>query len=76
MAVAQDVFGVPSLYPWQRLVIANIMECEERHLANQVQSQPILDVPKDILATESGDQEDDIINRGRQVVARILASRC
>lgn len=67
-AVAQDVFGVPSLYPWQRLVIANIMECEERYLANQVQSQPILDVPKDILATESGDQEDDIINRGRQVV--------
>ncbi len=68
VAVAQDVFEVPSLYPWQRLVIANIMECEERHLANQVQSQPILDVPKDNQATESGDQEDDIINRGRQVV--------
>ena len=68
VAVAQDVFGVPSLYPWQRLVIANIMECEERHLANQVQSQPILDVPKDNQTTESGDQEDDIINRGRQVV--------
>ena len=68
VAVAQDVFGVPSLYPWQRLVIANIMECEERYLANQVQSQPILDVPKDNQATESGDQEDDIINRGRQVV--------
>ena len=67
-AVAQDVFGVPSLYPWQRLVIANIMECGERHLANQVQSQPAPAVPKDILATESGDQEDDSINRGRQMV--------
>ena len=51
VAVAQDVFGVPSLYPWQRLVIANIMECEERYLANQVISQPILDVPKDNQAT-------------------------
>ena len=88
VAVAQDVFGVPSLYPWQRLVIANIMECEERHLAHQAQSQPApavlrdSPVPKDsqaldggigeqgddIQATDSDDQEDDIINRGRQVV--------
>jgi len=50
VAVAQDVFGVPSLYPWQRLVIANIMECEERHLA----APPI--------------QDDDIQNKGKQVV--------
>lgn len=50
VAVAQDVFGVPSLYPWQRLVIANIMECEERHLA-----EPPL-------------QDDDILNKGKQVV--------
>lgn len=88
VAVAQDVFGVPSLYPWQRLVIANIMECEERHLAHQAQSQPapavLRDSPvlrdsqvtdgdigeqgDDIQATDSDDQEDDIINRGRQVV--------
>lgn len=68
VAVAQDVFGVPSLYPWQRLVIANIMECEERYLANQAQSQPAPAVPKDSQATDSDDQEDDSINRGRQVV--------
>ncbi len=24
--VAKDIFGVATLYPWQRLVIANIME--------------------------------------------------
>lgn len=26
--VAQNTFHVPGLYPWQRLVVANIMECE------------------------------------------------
>ena len=25
--VAQNIFHVPGLYPWQRLVVANIMEC-------------------------------------------------
>ena len=25
--VAQSIFGIPALYPWQRLVIANILEC-------------------------------------------------
>ena len=65
VAVAQDVFGVPSLYPWQRLVIANIMECEEQYRSpassqshQQTESQ----------AAPENPPEDDIMNKGKQVV--------
>ena len=64
-AVAQDVFGVPSLYPWQRLVIANIMECEERYRSLAC-SQPHQQT-EDEAAPESP-PEDDVLNKGKQVV--------
>ena len=48
---AFDFFGVPSLYPWQRLVIANIMECAERFLSGNHEFE-----------------EDDLMNKGKQVV--------
>lgn len=65
VAVAQDVFGVPSLYPWQRLVIANIMECDQRHCARlaAADSSQRSQLPADEL---QGD--DDVLNKGRQVV--------
>ena len=65
VAVAQDVFGVPSLYPWQRLVIANIMECEERY-RSQTCPQPHQEA-EDEIAPENP-PEDDIMNKGKQVV--------
>lgn len=87
VAVAQDIFGVPSLYPWQRLVIANIMECEERHLASHLPrptdsiSRPLVPVcpvdsasqadsifPAEFNTPAIMAQEDDILNKGRQVV--------
>lgn len=51
---AKKIFGVPSLYPWQRLVIANIMESTEA-IKGRVE---------DISLQE----ENDIVNKGKQVV--------
>ena len=65
VAVAQDVFGVPSLYPWQRLVIANIMECEERY-RSPASSQPYQQTESQ--AAPENPSEDDIMNKGKQVV--------
>lgn len=50
--VAKDIFGVATLYPWQRLVIANIMECAQRYEQG--------DLPQE--------DQDDFMNKGRQVV--------
>jgi len=51
--VAKDIFNVPSLYPWQRLVIANIIESAEYYL-NETQ--------------EENKENSDIINKGKQIV--------
>lgn len=51
---AKNVFGVPSLYPWQRLVIANILESTE-----------MVEIPSRESLSE---EETDILNKGLQVV--------
>ncbi|MFA6937826.1 MAG: RecQ family ATP-dependent DNA helicase [Treponema sp.] len=60
---AQKAFGITYLYPWQRIVIANIMDsacCEE----NGCESE------KDVSENTSGalEQQSDIFCNGRQIV--------
>ena len=60
---AQKAFGITYLYPWQRIVIANIMDsacCEE----NGCESE------KDVSENTSGtleQQQSDIFCNGRQI---------
>lgn len=53
-AAAREVFGVDYLLPWQRLVVANIMECAARH--------------ENGTAPGGAFCADDVENKGRQVV--------
>ncbi|MBO5137121.1 MAG: ATP-dependent DNA helicase RecQ [Spirochaetaceae bacterium] len=58
--VAKNVFKVSSLYPWQRLVIANILECAEKL---QTKDSATIDS-----FTRDEITETDIENKGKQVV--------
>jgi len=62
---ARTVFGIPTLYPWQRLVIANILDAvhaEEAAAEQRTSPLPAAGEPMSDLYDEDG------ILRGRQIV--------
>ena len=62
---AETVFGIPVLYPWQRLVIANILDAVHAAEAAEAQGQSQLSGKGEPLSEL---YDEDGVSRGRQIV--------